>query len=99
MRVIFKTHVNAALELIELMSLAGWIAVGADVIWVLRDSFTNGFTPAMIIIAALLITAFLVLSLALWKYHKEQRKLQTKNLLKQKLDRLKYLKKHKRIDA
>ncbi|MEI6183931.1 MAG: hypothetical protein WCP65_00270 [Bacteroidota bacterium] len=91
MKTSFLLHIKTAVNLIEAMSIAGWIAVIADVIWVLRDSFVNGFTPAMILISTLLITALVTLTIALHKYHKQQLKENRNELLKTllKLNKLK----------
>lgn len=74
MKIEHLLHIKTATNLIEAMSIASWIAVVADVIWVLRDSFVNGFTPMMVVISMLLITALITLTISLYKYHKQQLK-------------------------
>lgn len=86
MKIFGRAHFQAAKDLVELMSVAGWIAIFADCIWVVRDSIVNGFTPAMCLIISLLFTALASLSYGLWCYHINNVKIILKEALKTKLE-------------
>lgn len=81
-----KLHYMTAKDLVEVMSIASWVAILADCIWVIRDSVLTGFTPTMIIIMSGLLLALIILSKSLWMYHSQKRKELSKQLLANKLD-------------
>lgn len=81
-----KLHYMTSKDLVEVMSIASWIAILADCIWVIRDSVLTGFTPTMILIMSGLLLALIVLSKSLWHYHSQKRRELAKQLLASKLD-------------
>jgi len=90
MKLLHKAHYSAVMDLVELMSIAGWVAIFADCIWVLRDSVVNGFTPIMVFILTLLCLSLVTLTLALYTYHNRKYKEHLKQLM---IDNLKLCKK------
>lgn len=70
-----KSHIKSGLELVELMSIAGWLAVVADVIWVIKDLAHNDFKLSVLyLVAFILVSALVILTIALYKYHTRQQK-------------------------
>lgn len=64
-----RAHYRAAIELLELMSIASLIALLADAVWIIRDIWVTGYTPCLGFIATLLITASILMFIGVYKYH------------------------------
>lgn len=69
MNVKAKAHYQAAIELLELMSIASLTALIADAIWIVRDIVVTGFTPCLGIVLILLWGALLLMGIGVYKYH------------------------------
>lgn len=79
-----NAHFTAATELVELMSIAGWLALLADLFWVVRDYVVNNCPISLIPVMVLLLTGFILMSVGIVKYHfRQYKKLLHDNLLKQ----------------
>jgi hypothetical protein len=72
MRSKLKAHYKAAIELLELMSIASLTALVADAIWIVRDIIVGGFSTVLGVICVLLWTAVVLMSYGVWKYHHKQ---------------------------
>lgn len=92
-----SAHLEAACDLLEVMSLASTGALVADCIWVVRDMYIGGVTPGMVCIAFVLMVSCTFMIRAAYQYHKRS----VKTIIKQRLEqRLKNCKlKHKRCTA
>lgn len=64
-----ECHLRALVELIELISIGGWLAVLADVIWVFSDLRLSPERGELYFIATILSFTFVLTSFALVKYH------------------------------
>ncbi len=64
-----KIHLKAAVELLELMSIASLIALIGDGIWIIRDIIVNGPTPCLLFIGVLLWLSVAMMSIGVYKYH------------------------------
>lgn len=64
-----KAHYQAALELLEVMSIASLIALIADAIWIIRDISVNGLTLGLGIVGVLLWIALIIMGYGVYKYH------------------------------
>lgn len=89
-----KIHYSAVTELVELMSIAGWIAVITDLVWVVRDYIVSDYPITLIPIFLGLSIGCFLLSYAIMKYHNKQFKEISRKLLAEKLTILKYKSKH-----
>lgn len=80
-----KAHVEASKELLEVLSLAAFLALTVDTLWCLRDMVTNGVTVGMVLIAMGLATATTITGIAAYKYHMGHVKQHMKVLLAEQL--------------
>lgn len=64
-----EAHLQAVIELVELISIASLIALYGDALWIVRDMITNGITPCLAIICILLWTATGLMTIGVYKYH------------------------------
>lgn len=86
MRVSTKCHLQATVELVEIISIAGVVAMLADIIWLGLDSYACGFDrPELLIIFVMLGGSFVVATIGVWKYHVRQMRQIRKEALATKL--------------
>lgn len=91
MKTITKLHLKALVELVEMLSIGGFLALVGDVTWVFADMYHIGFTrPELFFVAALLIIALVLTGTALYKYHMRTVKNMMKETLNVKLAYMKY---------
>lgn len=74
-------HLTQLMELIEVITIMGCLALFTDSVWCLHDMLLNGFTFGMILIFVSLATCSTITFLALVRYHK----LAVQRILKERL--------------
>lgn len=79
-------HLTQLMELIEVITIMGCLALFTDSVWCLHDMLLNGFTFGMVLIFISLSTSFIITFLALCRYHKLAVKRILKERLAEKLD-------------
>ena len=89
MKIKIRAHYQAAIELLELMSLASLIALLADAIWIVRDITVNGLTSGLFVVGVLLWTAFIMMAVGVYKYHIKAVKKILQDLLASKIQETK----------
>ncbi len=69
MKIKTRAHYLALTDLVEVISIASFVAIFADVIWVVRDSVLGGFTLGLSVVMVLLVAALVGVGWGLYKYH------------------------------
>ena len=95
MKLTHQVHIKTVLDVIELMSIAGWIALLADLIWVVRDSIVSDFPLSLLPVFTLLLIAFIIMSVGVVLYHKRQSETMLRVLMRERLAICKRKYKHK----
>lgn len=66
-----KALIHALSDRIELINIAGWLALVADSIWITRDTIVNGPTIMLSIIAVILYLGTALMTFAAYNYHRD----------------------------
>ena len=85
MRMSHKAHFDAFKDIVELIAVAGWLALLTDLAWVARDWVLQGYPLDLVVIFVGLFIAFILLTYGVARYHKQQQTTILKMMLKTKL--------------
>ncbi len=94
MRIQHKAHFDAFKDIVEMIAIAGWIALLTDLAWVARDWVLQGYPVDLVFIFSGLFVAFVILTYGVVAYHRKLAQNFLRATLKEKLRHSKLKFKH-----